>query len=53
MQKAKLKGMSIRKMAREIGLHRDNVRRYSDAESPPTQQSPATLTGSTSDRIPD
>ena len=30
VQKAKLEGMSIRQMARELGLHRDTVRRYID-----------------------
>ena len=58
VQKAKLAGMSNRKMARELGLHKDTVgrytaRRYSDAESPPTRRSPATLPASTSDTIPD
>ena len=43
MQQAKLQGMSIRRMARELGIHRDTVRRYIDAESPPTGRSPATL----------
>ena len=33
VQKAKLEGMSIRKMARELGLHRDTVRRYIDVET--------------------
>ena len=52
VQKAKLEGMSIRKMARELGLHRDTVRRYIDAESPPMRRSPAILPASTSDTIP-
>ena len=52
VQKAKLEGMSIRKMARELGLHRDTVRRYIDTETPPTRRSPATLPASTSDTIP-
>ena len=52
VQKAKLEGMSIRKMARELGLHRTTVRRYIDAETPPTRRSPATLPASTSDTIP-
>ena len=52
VQKAKLEGMSIRKMARELGLHRATVRRYIDVESPPTRRSPATLPASTSDTIP-
>ena len=52
VQKAKLEGMSIRKMARELGLHRDTVRRYIDVETPPTRRSPATLPASISDTIP-
>ena len=52
VQKAKLEGMSIRQMARELGLHRDTVRRYIDAETPPMRRSPATLPASTSDTIP-
>ena len=53
VQKAKLEGMSIRQMARELGLHRDTVRRYIDVESPPTRRVPATLPASTSDTILD
>ena len=55
VQKAKLEGMSIRKMARELGFHRDTVRRYIDAESPPMRRlsrAAATLPASTSDTIP-
>ena len=52
VQKAKLEGMSIRRMARELGLRRDTVSRYIDAESPPTRRSPATLPASTSYTIP-
>ena len=52
VQKAKLEGMSLRKMARELGLHRDTVRRYIDTETPPMRRSPATLPTSTSDTIP-
>ena len=53
VQKANLEGMSIRKMARELGLHRDTVRRYIDTETPPMRRSPATLPASTSDTILD
>ena len=53
VQKAKLGSMSIRKMARELGLHGDTVRRYIDVESPPTRRSEATPSASTSDTIPD
>ena len=44
VQQAKLEGMSIRRMARELGIHRDTVRRYIDAESPPTRRSPVAST---------
>ena len=35
VQKAKRKGLSIRGIARELGIHRDTVRKYMNAESPP------------------
>ena len=41
VQQAKLRGMSIRRMARELGIHRETVRRYIDAESPPTRRTSA------------
>ena len=53
VQQAKLKGMSIRRMARELGIHRDTVRRYVDAESPPTRRPPVASTMSPSDTIAD
>ena len=53
VQQAKLKGMSIRRMARELGIHRDTVRRYIDAESPPTRRTPVASKASPSDTIAD
>ncbi len=53
VQHAKLKGMSIRRMARELGIHRDTVRRYIDAESPPTRRSSIASTSAPSDTIAD
>ena len=53
VQQAKLQGLSIRGMARELGIHRDTVRRYIDAESPPTRRSPIASTTSPSDTIAD
>ena len=41
-RKAKRKGLSIRGIARELGIHRDTVKRYMNAESPPI--SPSRLT---------
>ena len=35
MQKAKRKGLSIRGIAREVGIHRDTARKYMNAETPP------------------
>ena len=42
VQKAKLKGLSIRGIARELGIHRDTVRKYMNAESPPVSRARAT-----------
>ena len=38
MQKAKRKGLSIRGIAREVGIHRQTVKKYMNAESPPAQR---------------
>ena len=35
MHKAKRKGLFIRGIARELGIHRDTVKKYMNAESPP------------------
>ena len=35
VQKAKRKGLSIRGIARELGIHRETVRKYMNAERPP------------------
>ena len=53
VQQAKLNGMSIRRMARELGIHRDTVRKYIDAESPPTRRDPIASTTAPSDTIAD
>ena len=51
IQKARRKGMSLRAIKRELGIHRSTIRRYLDAEGPPTQQSRAAPTASSSDTI--
>ena len=51
VQEAKRKRLSIRGMARELGIHWDTVRRYIGAESPPTRRSSATPTETPSDTI--
>ena len=53
VQQAKLQGMSIRRMAKELGIYRDTVRRYIDAETPPTRRTPATPPAPVSDTIAD
>ena len=53
VQQAKLQGISIRGMARELGIHRETVRRYIDAESPPTRRTPPTPPAPASDTIAD
>ena len=51
IQKAKRKGMSIRGIARELGIHRATVRRYIDADTPPTRQSRIASTTPTPDTM--
>ena len=41
-QKAKRKGVTIRGNARELGIHRETVRKYMHAESPPMSRARAT-----------
>ena len=43
VRKAKRKGLSIRGIARELGIHRDTVRKYMNAESPPVSRARATF----------
>ena len=44
VRKAKRKGLSIRGIARELGIHRNTVRKYMDAESPPMARGRSTST---------
>ena len=53
VQQAKLQGMSIRGMARELGIHRNTVRKYIDAASPPARRAPIASTTAPSDTIAD
>ena len=46
VQKAKRKGLSIRGIARELGIHRDTAKKYMNADRPPT--SPGRLTAKVS-----
>ena len=51
IQKARRKGMSLRSTEREMGIHRGTIKKYLDAEGPPTGQSRAAPTASASDTI--
>ena len=51
IQKARRKGMSLRAIERELGIHRGTIRKYLDAQGPPTRQSTAAPTASSSDTI--
>ncbi len=42
VQKAKRKGLSIRGIARELGIHRDTARKYMHVESPPMSRARGT-----------
>ena len=49
IQKARRKGMSLRAIQRELGIHRATIKKYMDADGPPGRRSRPTLTTSTSD----
>ncbi len=51
IQKAKRKGMSIRGIARELGINRATVRKYIDADTPPMRQVRSASTTPTSDAM--
>ncbi len=51
VQQAKRRGLAIRGMAKELGIHRHTPRKYIDAGSTPTRRTPGTAPTSTSDTI--
>ena len=51
IQKARRKGISLRAIEGELGIHRSTTRKYLDAGGPPTRQSRAGPTASLSDTI--
>ena len=51
IQKARRKGMSLRAIERELGIHRATARKYLDAEGPPTRRPWAGPTTSSSDTM--
>ena len=51
IQKARRKGMSLRAIERELGIHRSTINKYLDAEGPPTRQCRVVSSTSSSDTI--
>ena len=51
IQKAIRKGMSLRAIERELGIHRATIKKYMDADGPPGRRSRPALTASTSDTV--
>ena len=51
IQKARRKGMSFQAIGRELGIHRDSIKKYLDAEGPPTRQFRVVSSTSSSDNI--
>ena len=43
IQKARRKGMSLRAIERELGIHRATIKKYMDAEGLPTRQTRAVV----------
>ncbi len=51
IQKTRRKGMSLRAIERELGIHRATIKKYMDADGPPGRRSRPVLTASTSDTV--
>ena len=51
IQKARRKGMSLRAIERDLGIHRGTVRKYLDSMGPPPRQPRAGATTSASDTM--
>ena len=51
IQKARRKGMSLRAIGRKLGIHRTTIKKYLDAEGPPTRRPRAGSTTSASDTM--
>ena len=51
IQKARRKEMSPRAIEQESGIHRGTIKKYMDAEGPPTRQSRVVSSMSSSDTI--
>ena len=51
IQKAMRKGMSLRAIEKELGIHRATIKKYMDADGPPERRSRPALTPRTSDTV--
>ena len=51
IQKARRKGLSLRAIERELGIHRAPIKKYLDAEGPPTRHDLAAPATSSSDTM--
>ena len=51
IQKARRKGLSLRAIERELGIHRATIKKYLDAEGPPTRHDLAAPATSSSDTM--
>ena len=51
IQKARRKGMSLRAIERELGIHRATIRKYMDADGPPGRRSRPAFSPSISDTV--
>ena len=51
IQKARRKGISLRGIERELGIHRATIKKYMDPEGPPTRQSRVVAATLSSDNI--
>ena len=52
IRKARRKGMSLRAIERELGIHRSTIKKYLEVEGPPPRQRPVVSSTSSSDTIP-
>ena len=51
IQKARRKGMSLRAIERELGIHRATVKKYMNADGSPGRRSQSALSSSSSDPV--
>ena len=52
IRKARRKGMSLRAIERELGIHRSTIKKYLEDEGPPTRQRQVVSSTSSSVTIP-